>query len=184
MKNARHEKSSFRRMLADKAVVNDLRELFAAEEELESLTPGGAAIGEADIEGVLSDGAIDQHGFTEVEAIILAKGRPALLIKDGVYEPPEIQEIKRRMNPHRDTILSVIPSVARVELLHHPNFSFVGTAWMVADDVMITNRHVASIFALNAGGHFQFRTDPWVGLMARRSISRKNTVQPRHLNSK
>ncbi len=35
---------------------------------------------------------------TDGEAIVLTKGRPALLIKDGIYEPSDILEIKRRMN--------------------------------------------------------------------------------------
>ncbi len=40
---------------------------------------------------------------------------------------------------------------------NNPQFDWVGTGWVVADDIIVTNRHVASAFAHRQGDVFTFR---------------------------
>ena len=47
-----------------------------------------------------------------------------------------------------------------MELLNHPNYDYVGTAWMIDESVMITNRHVAAIFARRQSSRIMMRTTP------------------------
>lgn len=49
-----------------------------------------------------------------------------------------------------------IRAVGRLEATNHPNFSWIGTAWLVAEDIVVTNRHVAREFARRKGDQFVF----------------------------
>lgn len=90
------------------------------------------------------------------EAIILQVGRPSLLVRKNSFELPESDVWKGRLYPTKPTLEDVIRSVGRLELRDHDIFPWVGTAWMVTEDVAVTNRHVASEFARKAGKRFTF----------------------------
>ncbi len=95
-----------------------------------------------------------------LEAIVKVTGRPALLIQNNKFERPRLSSINKRLELHKDNILKVIPSVGRVELSNHPDYDYVGTAWLIEEDVMITNRHVAEVFARRQGDRVVFGTTP------------------------
>ena len=59
---------------------------------------------------------------------------------------PDSEEIKSRLAGGRQALEAVIPSAGRIDLRNH-RLDWVGTAWMVAPGVAVTNRHVASEFA-------------------------------------
>jgi endonuclease G len=94
------------------------------------------------------------------EAIILSEGRPSLLIRDGRFDEPTLQVWKQRLEPHRPVLERVIPSVGRVEVVGHPDYAWLGTAWVVDDRVVITNRHVAALFSRSHGRGFRFVKNP------------------------
>jgi endonuclease G len=158
MRKNSFRKEAIRSLLRDKVVVDELRQVLYEQSAQESY--GKFEFPEEDeMEEVLSGGLISEGAFTDFEAIVQTTGRPALLIKDNNYEQPRLQSIRERLEPHRSKILGAIPSVGRLELLNHPTYEYVGTAWMIADDVMITNRHVAIIFARQANNRFVFRAN-------------------------
>jgi len=99
--------------------------------------------------------------FSPVEAVILTTGRPALLIQDGQWETPRLQVIRDRLEPATDYLKEAIPKIGRIELLNDPTMAYVGTGWMIAEDVMITNRHVANAFAFSSGDQILMRTTPF-----------------------
>lgn len=94
------------------------------------------------------------------EAIVLFQGRPALLVQGGTFSVPTLDTWSGRLESHRTKLNRVIQSVGRVELLRHADYSWVGTAWVVDDRVLITNRHVASVFARKQGRDFVFVQNP------------------------
>ncbi len=94
------------------------------------------------------------------EAIILLFGRPALLVKNDTFEIPSSNEWKTRLFPTKSQIDRAIKSVGRIELMDHPSFDWVGTGWMIADNVVVTNRHVAMLFAEQRGKKFAFSLSP------------------------
>ena len=79
-----------------------------------------------------------------LEAIVQLYGRPALLIEKGSFEPaPPGWEI---LEEKRSAIEANARSVGRIEVAGHPRLSWIGTGFLVAEQVIMTNRHVALEF--------------------------------------
>jgi endonuclease G len=95
--------------------------------------------------------AMDAHGG--LEAIVERFGRPALLVIGDSFEEPESAEWKARLDPHRAALAGAIRGVGRVDIRFHA-LPFGGTGWMVGEDIAVTNRHVAKLFALRRNGVF------------------------------
>ena len=89
-----------------------------------------------------------------LEAIVHLFGRPALLVQDDDFAapPPEWQSLEDR----RTMLRAALPSVGRVELDGHHTFPWCGTAFLVGDGILMTNRHVAEIFSRKAGKGWSF----------------------------
>ncbi|MEO0822652.1 MAG: DNA/RNA non-specific endonuclease [Pseudomonadota bacterium] len=100
-------------------------------------------------------GAADIEAPAFAEAIVMLHGFPSLLITNGDYQEPRNPVWRKRLNPHRARIREVIANVARVDLVNHPDFKWVGTAWRVNEDTFVTNRHVANVFAEARRGGFK-----------------------------
>ena len=103
------------------------------------------------------------------EAIIRKVGRPVLFIQDRKIQEPVLPLWKKRLAPARPLLEKVLSSVGRIELRGHPRYPWVGTGWLVAPRVVVTNRHVAETFGRQSGKAFQFKLDP-VGKRIRASI--------------
>ncbi len=89
-----------------------------------------------------------------LEAIVHLFGRPALLVQDDDFAapPPEWQSLEAR----RTMLRAMLPSVGRVELDGHHTYPWCGTAFLVGDGILMTNRHVAEIFSRKAGKVWAF----------------------------
>lgn len=113
------------------------------------------------------------------EAIILLMARPAILVQDGSFFPPP-DPWSSDLEAARAEIEAVLGSVGRIELKGHPEFDWVGTGWLLTDDVLITNRHVAETFT-----RMQSRTR-WTfspGINARVDFAEElNTSKPREFD--
>jgi V8-like Glu-specific endopeptidase len=91
-------------------------------------------------------------------------GRPVLPIKgDAVarepafIEPPDGELMVQRLLNAAAKINPVIPLVGRVDVVNFPrNASFVGTAWLIEPDVVVTNRHVANLIGRRDGREYSF----------------------------
>lgn len=84
-----------------------------------------------------------------LEAVLYTRGRPAIrVLGDDLESPllyPDAQIWAVIVDTHRDTMLAACSSVAavRVRDVYLPEHPWVqGTAWLVAPDLAITNRHV------------------------------------------
>src|SRR5262249_50883014 len=91
-------------------------------------------------------GELTDDDATLAEAIVLASGRPSLLIAGGTFQPPELDVWKQRLRDCQSTVEALIPPAGRVELLNHPDSEWVGTAWVIDEGLLVTNRHVAEVF--------------------------------------
>jgi len=96
------------------------------------------------------------------ESIILANGRPVFVIADNKvtedFSGPSSDVWKDRIIEARERINAIVPSVGRVEVNNHPDFSWVGTGWLIDSDIIVTNRHVAVEFGRRDNARFVFRT--------------------------
>jgi V8-like Glu-specific endopeptidase len=107
------------------------------------LDAGKRAVKKIRADGEKADLGVDEK--RGLEAIILLEGRPAILIQNGkFFPPPNGWEILEQMRP---AIEKNFLSVGRIEVTGHPGgLDWIGTGFLVAKDVIITNRHVAKEF--------------------------------------
>lgn len=172
MKRRKVQNGPLKSLMRDKSVVeaikNDLetikqetRQLVGAGVGAESLLGENESVLESlQLETVLEKPVDQLDQFGLLEAIILSTGRPPLLIKDGIWEKPRNPEIADRLEKARTCLENAIPKVGRVELLNS-HLSYVGTGWMIDEDIMITNRHVAATFAMKDGETIVMRRNPF-----------------------
>jgi S1-C subfamily serine protease len=112
-----------------------------------------------------------------VEAVIEIKERPALLIQNNKFEEPKTNFWKTLLEPYRVTIEKAITSVGRIEVINHPNYQWIGTGWLVAEDIIVTNRHVAQEFAYQERGKFVFQKNPFTERAIRVEIDFREEVR-------
>ncbi len=160
-KRRRDDGEPYRSLCRDKRVSDALRERFTSGRDM----PGfgdleSKGVSPRKFEEVLERGPYEGAAINALESIILLTGRPALLIQDGEFLPPNLDEIRERLEPRRKLPRSVVSSVARLDVLSMSTRYHRGTAWMLDEDIMITNRHVANGFAREQAGERVFRRSP------------------------
>ncbi len=96
----------------------------------------------------------------EQESIILRTGRPVLaIIRDEAQltiDDPDSEVWKARLAKAKAHLVKAARAVGRIEVSGH-SLAWLGTGWLVAPDVIVTNRHVAAEFARQADTSFVFR---------------------------
>lgn len=126
---------------------NTLVENALAAQREATLQAGARAIEKMLDQGDNADLAPDEANG--LEAIILLFGRPAILIQDGKFFPPPADWTV--LESQRDAIQRTFQSVGRIEVQGHPRLDWIGTGFLVAKDVIMTNRHVAAEFTAPRG---------------------------------
>ncbi|MDE5461342.1 DNA/RNA non-specific endonuclease [Bradyrhizobium sp. CSS354] len=98
-------------------------------------------------------------GSAALEAIVLEQGRPSLVVQNGTFLIPDSRVWRTVLQRTRGNIEQAIARVGRVELHNHMTYQWVGTGWLVAENIVMTNRHVAEEFAIGRGAGFAFATN-------------------------
>jgi endonuclease G len=133
-------------------------------QQLEAVAEGKRDQVSADLAHIESTGAADR-AMLAYEAIVRQVGRPSLVVQDGklVWNantdgfPADLRDCL----PH---IEGVVGRVGRVELINH-RMEWAGTGWMVEPGIVITNRHVAELFAGRRDTRgFDFLVNPGIGV--------------------
>lgn len=117
-------------------------------------------------------GTATVHGRRVAETIVRPNARPVLVIRDNrattEFLGPDSQVWATRIQAAQAVLDRVIPAVGRVEVSNNPDFTWVGTGWLVADDIVVTNRHVAREFGRRGAAGFTFRAGTNGGPMTSR----------------
>jgi endonuclease G len=94
------------------------------------------------------------------EAVILMYQRPILLVQKDSFVPDVIENpaLRDRLKDARKRIEAAIPAVGRIEL-ENGMYELPGTGWLVDENIVVTNRHVALMFATQDDKSFTFRSD-------------------------
>lgn len=107
------------------------------------------------------EGRFDAVDDPRAEAIILARGRPALFVRDDRLELPQAGQIPdvllKRLRDGRAAIERRLPSVGRLDIINDTRYDHIGTAWLVERNIAVTNRHVAEFFASRDGAGYRAR---------------------------
>lgn len=113
-----------------------------------------------------------EAGRRIAETIVRPNARPVLTVRDNratvEFLGPDSQVWADRITAAQAGLDRVIPAVGRVELSNNPDYPWVGTGWLVADDIIVTNRHVAREFGRRSGQGFSFRPGTNGGPMSSR----------------
>ncbi len=80
-----------------------------------------------------------------LEAIVSLVARPAIFIQNGRFFPPPMGW--DRLDDHRPEIEQTLRSVGRIEVAGHPARDWIGTGFLVGENVIMTNRHVVKEFS-------------------------------------
>ncbi len=102
--------------------------------------------------------ALTNRDMIGLEAVVLTDGtRPSLTVQGGFIDlsDPEVGDWEVHLRTFEDEIRKVIAAVGRVNVPVRPFFA--GTAWVVAPDLLITNRHVAEAIAVETGAGWRLR---------------------------
>ena len=101
----------------------------------------------------------------DLESIIMRRRRPVLAIRNGATvlefkDQGDVPLWKARLESAAAVLGPAIASVGRIELAGNPDFSWVGTGWLIHPQYLVTNRHVAEEFARSDGDKFVFQSGP------------------------
>ncbi|WP_156077595.1 trypsin-like serine peptidase [Saccharothrix sp. NRRL B-16314] len=118
------------------------------EQGLRALEKLRVAGGHADLTEVEADG---------LEAIVNLALRPALLMRDGDFQPPKVPWLG--LTTYRRPIMQASRRVGRIQWAHPlpGGLPYLGTGFLVGEDVLMTNGHVAKLMC-EPNGHYRPRT--------------------------
>ncbi len=109
-----------------------------------------------------SAGLATVAGTSILETVVVPFARPVMVIRDNKvtaeFVGPDSQVWANRVTEAQGTLDKIIPAIGRVEVNNNPDYLWVGTGWLVAEDILVTNRHVAREFARHSPGGFVFRS--------------------------
>jgi endonuclease G, mitochondrial len=88
--------------------------------------------------------------FDQFEALILDTGRPAIIVQNNTFQANDTDVWKSQIEGSRSLLEKIIPAVGAIKLTNQNEgvIGDAGTAWLVAPDVVVTNAHVAVLFAI------------------------------------
>lgn len=93
---------------------------------------------------------------------IVDEERPVFFVSEGWLDTgdvslrgPEAHDLMAKLQAAEDLLRPMLPLVGRIDVTNFPH-EFVGTGWFVAEDIVVTNRHVASLIARWDGRQFVF----------------------------
>ncbi len=115
----------------------------------------------ADVAEEMAEGVYEPGSNPGLEAIVERFTRPVYLVQQSSFtlppdDFPSSEEIHSRLTKAKGSLEARLPSTGRIDVRNH-RLDWVGTGWMVAPDLMVTNRHVAGEFATAVDGTFAFR---------------------------
>jgi V8-like Glu-specific endopeptidase len=158
----------FRQLLSDPELRSEflgrIDEIAAsADAETGGLEGREGGLSAADIEEAaeqMSEGRWDSSD-RGLEAIIRRFVRPVYLVQQGTFslspgQAPRSRKIAARLEKARAKLDPVIGSTGRIDLRNH-RLDWVGTGWMVAPRIVVTNRHVAEEFSRASDHGFAFK---------------------------
>jgi hypothetical protein len=127
-----------------------------------------ASAGRPELEGLpgVADAvpkAADRSRVQILETIV-DEERPVLFVQNGTFNTTEVttlgieaEELVLKMRDASQKLLPLLPLIGRFDVVNFPGADYLGTGWFVDADVVVTNRHVASLIAANDGRRFVFR---------------------------
>lgn len=107
--------------------------------------------------------AVDTDLRNMILETIVDEERPVLFVKEGKFDLTEVtilgneaKDLVQKMKDTGDRLFPLLPLIGRIDVVNFPGTGFLGTGWFVDNDIVVTNRHVASLIAKWDGRRFAF----------------------------
>jgi phosphatidylserine/phosphatidylglycerophosphate/cardiolipin synthase-like enzyme len=114
------------------------------------------------LEAVRGPDEADQGRAAVLETIVDSE-RPVMFVRAGEFDTTEVTtlgneavELVARIKQASTRLLPMLPLIGRIDVVNFPGSEFVGTGWFVDNDIVVTNRHVASLIARVDRNRFVF----------------------------
>ncbi len=120
------------------------------EQDFDLATSGLRALNEAGTLETTAETITDEQ-MNVLEAIILPRERPVVDVINNTFRSPPKPWGHLGRGEAKKRLQQAIPSIGRIELPNHPQIPYGGTGFVVGPNLLMTNRHVAEIFASGLG---------------------------------
>jgi endonuclease G len=151
-------------MLTQIAGPDGLEALSAStmESTLERVEPASSDITRTDIQNALrkleTGAPLSPTEAFGLEAIVIPDKRPVVFIRNNVFAAVPMDEWVHLNKPEVHARLEpLFPSIGRIELPMTPNIPYGGTGFVVGPNLLMTNRHVARLFAEGVGTYLTYQ---------------------------
>jgi V8-like Glu-specific endopeptidase len=103
---------------------------------------------------------VDSDQQFVLEAIVMPYHRPVVDIVDDQMKVDQLSTkwVHLSVEGLKSRIEACLLSVGRIEVPSLPSLPYAGTGFIVGDNLLMTNRHVAAIFATGVGRSLRFQT--------------------------
>ncbi|MFY1620994.1 DNA/RNA non-specific endonuclease [Micromonospora sp. WMMD736] len=99
-------------------------------------------------------------GELQLETIVMRTGRPVLAVKHDeaqlTFDDADSEVWRMRLTEARPLLARAAKAVGRIEVEGH-SLEWLGTGWLIAPEIIVTNRHVAAEFGRRNGAGLIFR---------------------------
>jgi endonuclease G len=140
---------------------------------LESLGINQESLETADkaLECLRSEETLTDIQSNQLEAIIHRQLRPALFVIGNTFDRPPAPWESLGASENREHLERAIRSIGRIELPGNAWVPYGGTGFVVGNNLVMTNRHVAELFSLGLGTrNLQWKGDHRSGINFRREL--------------
>lgn len=128
---------------------------------------------------------LGQGGLTE--AIVLAELRPAFFVNETGIDLANAVEadpaLLAAIEGNQASLAMACRGVGRVDLINHFSLPYAGTGFLIDDTLVVTNRHVAVIFAERLRSGYRFRKGRFGADIEARMDYRRFLDNPAHLRA-
>ena len=97
-----------------------------------------------------------RNEMPRAEAMVQYFLRPVLLVRNNKIDAPNSAVVRNRLAPFMSKLNSRVASVGRIDF-RKASKTYGGTGWLIDDDIIVTNRHVAEYFSERKGKSIVFR---------------------------
>ena len=119
----------------------------------------------SNVSGVTLETAAQESDLSAMSLeTIVREGRPALMVQDrkitfsGTTPDTAAKVMIDRLQTAVPQIEPLIPLVGRIDVANYPgSIPYAGTGWLVGQNIVVTNRHVAELISRSNDGQFVFR---------------------------
>lgn len=145
--------------ISPESSIEALRSSESAHQTLEAVPTETANTAKSAMNDLLSGKTLSREAERALEAIIIPGERPVIDIKNDQFLNVPEPFLDLNHPPYSTNINAAIPSIGRIDLPDHPA-PYAGTGFLVGPGLLMTNRHVAELFATGLGREdLHFRSD-------------------------